>query len=768
MGQKNARAGISRRSFLLGSGLAAATAASAGLIGCAPKQAAETNGAGNAGPDAGANAQSAQGGNVYQSIAAQLNVQDYDYRQNSGDLSHVLSPWKLGNMEFSNRIVKSAAGSNYENGGWDAFVEYYRRLAAGGTEMIWVENFCHIFLPYKNTINGNIDEFTDEQVKQLTDTIHAEGAKCGTQTDIMGSAFYTMVVGRGGHDASLFTLDEIDFMVDCYVAAAKKFKAWGFDAWELNCAGNNQTQWFFSRSRNHRDDEYGSQTFENRVRFIGRIIEAVRAEVGEDFPIQVLLDAINENDLNIGENAEFNTVEDNIEIAKELEKAGVSSLHVRLGPQEQHATQFLGDLYFDTRGGIGSTSFGGQFDFSRHFQGKLVANHDGCGLMLNLSKMFTEAVSIPVGTVTYLDPAHAPDFIDKAIADGMVDFLMINRPLTVDNQYVNKLKEGRIDEIRPCTRCCHCWNDTVKGDPYTTEGFGGQCYCCRIDPIRDNVGQEEKGMPGWFDPPEGDGEKNVMVVGAGPAGMEAARIAAERGYAVTLYDRKSSTGGLLSFAAAIKGPHQNLEDYSSWSRADLERKGVNIVTGQEVDAAFIKEQAPDVVVLALGGKRDTLGIEGDDATNIISIDDIVNKADQIGQNVTIVGGNLQAIDVAAYLMEQGKHVSIVTPESASMLAKGQSIWCKRFALPILYAHGMKVWQESELASAGGGTATVKTSTGTETPYACDTVVEAMDMLPNKDLLDELDGIEAYAVGDCDEPYNIEYAVRAGNFVARAI
>ncbi|MFR1168464.1 MAG: NAD(P)-binding protein, partial [Adlercreutzia equolifaciens] len=410
----------------------------------------------------------------------------------------------------------------------------------------------------------------------------------------------------GGHDAQYFTLEK-STMVDSYVAAAKKFKAWGFDAWELNCAGNNQTQWFFSKSRNHRDDEYGSQTFENRVRFISRVIDAVHEEVGEDFPIQVLMDAINESDQLIGENAEFNTVEGNIEIAKLLEKAGVASLHMRLGPQEQHATQFLGDLYFDTRGGIGSTSFGGQFDFTRHFQGKLVANHDGCGLMLNLSKMFKDAVSIPVGTVTYLDPAHAPDFMNQAIADGMCDFMMMNRPLTVDPQYVNKLKEGKIDEIRPCTRCCHCWNDTVKGDPYSTEGFGGSCYCCRLDPIRDNVGQEEKGMPGWFDPPAGEGSKNVMVVGAGPAGMEAARIAAERGYTVTLYDKKSSTGGMLSFAAAIKGPHQNLEDYSVWSRADLERKGVNIVTDTEVDAAFIKEQAPDVAILVLGG-ADSLGL----------------------------------------------------------------------------------------------------------------------------------------------------------------
>lgn len=134
-------------------------------------------------------------------------------------------------------------------------MEYNRRLAAGGTEMIWAENFVRIFLPYKNVTNGNIDEFADEQVRQLIDAIHAQGAKCGTQTDIMGSAFYGEVPARGGRDVQYFTLGE---------------------------------------------------------RLHGGFLRGGCQEVQG------------------------------------------------LGPQEQHATQFLGDLHFDTRGGIGSASFGGQ------------------------------------------------------------------------------------------------------------------------------------------------------------------------------------------------------------------------------------------------------------------------------------------------------------------------------------------------------------------------------------------------------------------------
>ena len=757
---------------MVGGGLAAAGAAVAVATGAAR---ADETGEGEVAEAAGAGvpadgaAEAPQGtAHVYQVINDELNPQDYDYRQNSGDLSHVLSPWKLGNLEFTNRIVKSAAGSNYENGGWDAFVEYYRRLAAGGTEMIWVENFAHIFTPYTCSINANIDEFTDEQVKQLVDAIHNEGAKCGTQSDMMGSTFMTEIVTAGGgtYDCQYMTEENIEYMIEKYAEAGKKFKEWGFDAWELNCAGNNMTQWFFSKARNHRDDDYGAQSFENRTRFITRVIQAVHEAVGEDWPIQILMNGIEENDVSMGDSSEFNTVADGIEIAKLLEAAGAASLHVRIGPLEQHATQFLGDLYFDTPGCMGTTSFGTQFDFTRHFEGKLIANHDGCGIMLDVAKEYTEAVNIPVGTVTYLDPAHAPDFIDQAVADGKVDFLMINRPLTVDNEYVNKLKEGRFDEIRPCMRCNHCWNDSLREDPSPLSSqFGGPSYACRLDPVRDFVGQD-RGLPGWFDPDPADGEKNIMVVGAGPAGMEAARIAAQRGYSVTLYEKQGMLGGLMNFMSAIKGPHQNIADYIAWSQRDLELKGVTVVTGQEVDAAFIKEQAPDVVILALGGKRDALPFEGDEATNVISIDDVASA--EIGQNVTILGGNAQATDVAVWLLAQGKHVNIVMADTIDLLSKGQSIWARKFTIPMIYARGTRVWPQAEVVAVSGGTITVKKDSGSEASWACDTVIDARDMLTNTEMLNELEGIDAHAVGDCADPWNIQYAVRSGNWCARSI
>ncbi len=746
---------ISRRSFLVGSGLAA-VAAGAGFVGCAPAAAPDKAATDTAGQKTGTS--------PYQALST-LNPQDYDYRSNSGDLSHVFSSWKMGGMEFSNRMVKSAAGSSFKGGGWDIFIEYYERIAKGGIEMVWIENFFHALTPYTNRLKDSVDDIASKyDVPKLIERLHAAGAKVGTQIDTMASGFMTEVKARGAYDAQYLTLEEIDYLVQSYVHAAKVMHDFGFDAFELNCAGENVPQWFLAPARNHRDDEYGCQTYENRTRFITRVIEGIQEECGKDWPLQVLIDGIEENDEEVGQNAELNSVEDGIEIAKILQDAGIASLHVRLGPMHKHVCQFMSDLYFDTFGCEGSTGYGSQFDFARHFQGKLIANHSGCGMMLDVAKQYKEALSIPVGTVTYMDPAHAPDMFNQAIAEGKVDFLIMNRPLNVENNYVTKLKEGRIDEIRPCTRCGHCFNDTTKESMQTNGGYGTS-LACRIDPVRGFIGND-RGLPGSWEPEPIAGEKHVMVVGAGPAGMEAARIAAQRGCTVSLYDKKGSLGGLLTFASIVKGPHENLDDYVSWVKKQLEIEGVEVVTGKEVDAAFIKEQSPDVVILALGGKRDSLKLTGDDATKVVSIEDAPSA--ELGENITIVGSNLQATDLAFYLIEQGKHITIVTPDTPEMMSKGQSLWQKTFSTPMLYSRGTRVWNEAELTSIGGGNATVKTKNGAEVTYACDAVIEAMDMLPNKDLLDELSGVEAYAVGDCDDPWNIQYAIRAGNFTARSL
>ena len=582
----------------------------------------------------------------------------------------------------------------------------------------------------------------------------------GYQISCMGIAFSGTQKDSSGQFASAvagdLTREEIGLVVADTVSAAKTLKDKGFDAVEINAAGNNLGQSFFSRMRNHRDDEYGPQSFENRARLVCEMIQGIKEACGSDFAVQVLINGIEENDQALGDSSLMTTVEENLEIAKMLEAAGADSLHVRLGPLGMHVCQFASDLYFTGYGIDGTTAYGTQFDFSRHWQGKLISEYSGCGMMLDVAREFKDAVSIPVGTVTYMDPAHAPDLFEAALAEGKVDFLLMNRPLTVDPQYANKLKEGRIDEIAPCTRCLHCHFD------YDEEG--NTYEHCRVNACTQRAFRDD--MPEGFDLPPVGTVKNVMVVGGGPAGMEAARIAALRGHNVTLYEKNGAVGGLLDFASTVKGPHENLSDLRSYLARQLEVAGVDVVTGTEVDASFIADQKPDAAIIAVGGVRDTLELSETTGTKVIPLPDFLTA--EIGSEVTIVGSNAQAVDAALYLMAQGKHVTMVTPDSMDQFDKGQSNWVKTFVKPMLLARGMRIWPHAEIVSVGDGEVTIAGETGAEITLSCDAVIEAMDMLPNPSLGEETSGIEVHVVGDAAKPWNIAEAIAAGNLAARAL
>lgn len=688
-------------------------------------------------------------------VISQLNPQDYDFRDGDSDLAAVFSPWKLGGLELTHRMVKSAAGSDSQGLSEKAAVEYYADFAKGGIEMMWMEDILKFG---ENFPSGRAMAIEDSHVKAVVDGVHAVGGHIGYQLSCMGRSFSGFDAATAPQYASAYaehlTREEVKLVQEDFIKGAKKMKDLGFDAVEINAAGNNIGQAFFSRQRNHRDDEYGPQSFENRARFVGEIITGIKELCGADFPVQVLFNGIEENDIDIGQADLSTTVEENCMICKSLEDFGCDSLHVRLGVFRMHVCQFASDLYFTGNGIVGTTANGTRFDFSRHFEGKLVANHDGYGLMLRVAEEIKKHVSIPVGVVTCNNPAYAPKFFNDAIENGMCDFFLMNRPLTVDTQYVNKLREGRIDEIAPCCRCMHCHFD------YNEQG--GMYEHCRVNAATQRAGRDQ--MPEGAQVLPGEGEKKVMVIGAGPAGMEAARIAAERGYDVTLYEKNGYLGGLLMFANAIKGPHENLEDLRKYLVRQQEVKGVKVVTGTEVTREMIEAEAADVVILATGGVRPELELASNGATNVISLADIASAA--IGENVTIIGSNAQAVDAAQYLIAQGKHITMVTPEDKSRLDKGQSSWVKQFTIPMLYANGMRLWPNAKISEVKDGSVIVAGETGCDIEVKCDTVIDARDMLPNTSLIEGLDN--AIAVGDCNNPFNIAEAIAAGNLAARNI
>ena len=450
---KNKPASLTRRTFLQGLAGGAASVGALSLAGCAPTAKTAQGTPGSEG-DAG-------NGETALSSTGQLNPQDFDYRSNSiSDFSTttLFSPWQLGPITLPHRMVKSAAFQlAFLANNRDEYINYYLRMAKGGVKMIWVEDCANIWDVTASPLKHNYEDY---DMEGLLDALHAEGAYVGYQFDTMGSKigpldFEENFLGN-------YSTEEVRSWEKVIVDIAKRLKEDGFDAFELNFAANNLGQSFLSRARNNREDEYGPQTIESRTRFAVEVIQGIKEACGPDFVVQVLINGIECSDKNLGSDAQRTTIEENKEIARLLEQAGADSLHVRLGPADSHITQFASDLYFCVNGLEGATSFGSRLDFSRHFQGKARATHSGCGIMIDIAGEIKSAVSIPVGAATYMDPAHAPDYFEEALSQGKLDFLVMNRPLCVDPEYVNKLQEGRIDEIAPCTRCLHCFYDADK------------------------------------------------------------------------------------------------------------------------------------------------------------------------------------------------------------------------------------------------------------------------------------------------------------------
>ncbi len=747
-------ANISRRSFMKVAAGAAGIAGLGLLNGCSKTEAPASSAASVAGSTAESTTSAAPVTEKLYTAYINPQLDESEFRSNTKQLTTLFSPLTIGSMEISNRMVKSAAGSaTYLVGLTDELLTYYVNLAKGGVSLIYVETISALEIPE----GGSYDADTLAFGQKLVDECHKYGAKMGYQM----SGF-----GMGENE---MTIDDIHAKQARFVEVTKGLQQLGFDCVELNCAGFNMPAHFLSRFHNSRTDEYGIGSIEDRARFITEIIEGVKQECGPDFNIQILINCIEEND-NISNNPTMMTLdsavttphtlamtmEEGIAAAKLFEKAGCDSMHLRLGSLGHHVAQFGADLYFILNGIEGCTGFGTQYDFNKNWQGMLIGNTRGCGIGLNVAAEYKKALSIPCGVVTYNDPAHAPDFFEQALEDGKADFFLMTRPLTVDAEYVNKLKEGRIDEIAPCTRCLHCHIGSNEAN--------AQFAYCRVNALTQRVMRE--GGPATYELEPAKTAKKVMVIGGGPAGMEAARIAAARGHNVTLYEKRGTLGFMLDFAANVKGPHENLADLKNYLIRQLELNNVEIKTGTEVTQDLIASEAPDAVILAAGGLRDTLTVDGDGSAPVVELDNFMFT--EMGDNVIVYGSNAQAFDAALWLTVHKKNVTIVTPNPASEFDMQQSQHAMRMMTTALYALGVKSYPQSAIKTVSGNVATITLDSGVEMNIKCDAIVNGADMLPNTKLVDGIACKEVYTIGDCATPFNIAMAIRGGNDAGRAV
>jgi 2,4-dienoyl-CoA reductase (NADPH2) len=696
---------------------------------------------------------------------------------------HLLEPGRIGTVRTRNRIVKTGASMCYWHSEHTHMAPkakaYYGAIARGGVGLLIIESPA-VEWPYGSRwlerYRIDDDRFIGGMA-ELAEVIHAEG--CPTfvqfwhdgpwQNPLFGppalydgppmgaSAVNLDAPGDFHHDKPRpLTIGEIEDQIDKWAAAALRVKKAGFDGVDLNAASSHLLHNFLSPFWNRREDEYGG-TVENRARLVTSIAREIKNRCGADFPVSVLINGFEMGRMVGIDDATCLMHEQSLEIAKLLEKAGADALQVRNHWLGFHVGGFFPDYLFYPEPAIPIKEFPKEYNPAGH----------GAGANVNLAAALKAAVKIPVIVVGKLDP----ELGEQYLTEGKADFIAMTRRLQADPELPNKLRAGRRADVAPCTACGTCLDQSFSMERR-----------CRIDA---SMGTTEYTLE------KAAKRKKVVVVGGGPAGMEAARVAAERGHEVTLFEKSGHLGGLMNLAALIKGHEpEDLPQMIGYYERQLKRLGVKTKVGTKADAARIEALDPDTVIVATGGvlvaPKVAADVKGGRAPKILTapalhrqvkpilgltgprmLDRLTRIWLPVGKRVVIIGGGFHGCEIAEFLVKRGRKVTIL--EESGVIGKGVLDFRLGLLMDWFARKGVTL-----VANAKGITLTGKgvsyADAGGAHVVEADTVIPTAPVQPDASLAEALKGAvpEVYAIGDCNEPNMIVDAVGAGWRVAKEI
>lgn len=633
------------------------------------------------------------------------------------------APGKIGNMEIRNRIVMPPMGTNYaDDAGFvtEKLARYYEARAEGGSGLIIVE--VAAVAPEGKAINRQIGIWADKFVpglRYLAESIKKHGARAAIQLHHAGrqttwnNTGYQPVAPSAlpcpvCREAPLeLSVEEIRGLVEAFGHAARRAREGGFNAVELHGTHGYLINQFLSPYSNRRNDEYGGDR-ERRMRFPLEVLQAVRRAVGEDYPV---IYRINANEYVEG----GLTLEDAKDFALRLEHEGVDSLHVSAGvygsPAPMVATMSTPELP-----------------------------------LVEYAAALKELVGIPVITVGKF---HDPEQGETALEQDQADFISVGRGMITDSHFAKKVELGQIENIRKCIQC-----NQKCIDPLLVYGKPVSCiYNAR-------VGKETD-----FPFEKASCSKKVVVVGGGPAGLEAARVARERGHKVILFEQSGSLGGqgLLAKAAPKKDRFGEILRYLIHRTEALE---VDIRLNSTAGAESILREKPDAVILATGARPLIPEIPGMKGKNILTAWDILQGKIKPGKRIAIIGGGLTGCETAEFLAEKGHQVVVL--ELTDEPARDQSATLRGELLFRLSQNpAVEIKTGAAVTSVANGVVNFRIGDHEQSLQEIDTVVLAVGAQPYNPLEGELKQQleEVYAVGDCDRPRNAGEAIHEAFQVA---
>jgi 2,4-dienoyl-CoA reductase (NADPH2) len=676
----------------------------------------------------------------------------------------LLSPIEVGGMRLSNRIIKAPQDTHFvgpDGHVEDRVVALYEALARGGVGLIVLASVPPIAMaPDAQQIAIWDDEFIPG-LARVADAVHRHGSRIVVQLNHGGPAEVEHhPSGRAWSASTLeapqlpspaphfkpvrgLELDEIAAVEEAYIRGAERAHAAGYDGVEVHAAHTYMLASFLTRIWNRRTDDYGPQTPASRIRIVGNIIEGIRARVGEDFAIGVRI-----NGREWGAPGAL-TIEEAVENARALDELGVAYISV-------------------TGYGHGPVPFKYVPDYWRYPEPQpdmvpFVDDMGRDGLLIPAAAAIKGAVRAPVVGVGRLTPERA----ERVVAEGKADLVALGRALWADHQLVNKLKTGRAEDIRPCTHCATCEVSPRK---------------CRVNAALGSVDDYELHQV--------ELPRRIMVIGGGPAGMEAARVAASRGHRVSLYEKDSKLGGMLPLAVMVKGTEtEDILSYLDYLRRQLDVLGVDVRLGAPASPELVRREAPDAVVVAVGGTYRVPEIPGIANAIVTTTPDLAKRARlplrifgpertraltrlylPFGKRVVVIGGRIEGAETAEFLIKRGRQVTIV--DTADSFGDG---------MPARLLMRLRAWLDDrgtpihtgvhlhEITEAG---LRFRTASGEERTVDTDDIVVALPQGPNTTMARSLEGIgpEVHTVGPegPDRPWLIVDAVAGGFRVGSTI
>ena len=697
----------------------------------------------------------------------------------------LLAPGRIAGLELSNRVFLPAMDMNLcvEGEISDGEIAHYTARAAGGTALV-ITGTGAVAWPIGAT-SRHQPAFSDDKfipgIRRLADSIHAVGGKLCMQlchhgktasvdtadgrpqlvpslldskpdlsalrdnpmSELMGLATATQ-----GKKATYKIADEDDlaWVIDQFAQAARRVKQAGVDAIEIHAAHGYLLSTFLSRGYNKRDDRWGG-SLENRARLTCEVVRAIKRVVGDDYPVLVRVNGFEfglEDGLTPDETARASAL---------IEEAGADAIHVSANAHNPFA------------------------DFTQGPLPSEVAQYR------EYTKIVKQHVTIPVIAVGRM----LPEIADEMLALGECDFVSMGRQLLADAELVNKIREGQRASVRPCINCYVCVEQNFfDGNPK-----------CAVNPALCNESVAVLApMPT---------AKHVVVIGGGPGGMEAARVAAVRGAKVTLIEKGSRLGGTMWFSQLTTPANQLLVD---WLTREIQRLNVDVLLSTEATREVVAALNADEIVVATGARRGLPDVPGANLPHVLTGDalrgvitgeagvdqrslnsfgkfavatgrslGLLNSADRIrtlsktwmpvGKRVVVIGGGLVGLELAEFLAERGRKVTVL--EEGPHLGLPMAMPRRWTAVIKATKHGVVLVRDATVVSIDKVSVRYRVGED-EFEVRGDSVVVASQVEPDVQLAELLSdlGIRVQVVGDALNIGYIEGAIHTANRVAREL